>query len=101
MSTLVRLRRLRTFKNSYLKNAALVTCTAVRGAWYEQYLSAIPVKSAVIEKIEMAGNMAYTIVEYFGGDEGHRCGYCKNEKSNFSHGKWIINKTRSLAGIAN
>lgn len=31
--------------------------------------------------------MSYTIVEYFGGDEGHRCGYCKNEKSNFSHGK--------------
>lgn len=38
----------------------------------------------------MAGNMSYTIVEYFGGDEGHRCGYCKNEKSNISHGKWII-----------
>ncbi|XP_003963747.1 arginyl-tRNA--protein transferase 1 isoform X5 [Takifugu rubripes] len=36
----------------------------------------------------MAGNMSYTIVEYFGGDEGHRCGYCKNEKSNFSHGMW-------------
>lgn len=33
--------------------------------------------------------MSYTIVEYFGGDEGHRCGYCKNEKSNFSHGKWM------------
>lgn len=34
--------------------------------------------------------MSYTIVEYLGGDEGHRCGYCKNEKSNFSHGKWMI-----------
>lgn len=36
--------------------------------------------------------MSYTIVEYFGGDEGHRCGYCKNEKSNVSHGKWMIVK---------
>uniref|UniRef100_A0A3Q3WGF6 Arginyl-tRNA--protein transferase 1 n=1 Tax=Mola mola TaxID=94237 RepID=A0A3Q3WGF6_MOLML len=31
---------------------------------------------------------SYTIVEYFGGDDGYRCGYCKNEKSNFSHGMW-------------
>uniref|UniRef100_H3C2F8 Arginyl-tRNA--protein transferase 1 n=1 Tax=Tetraodon nigroviridis TaxID=99883 RepID=H3C2F8_TETNG len=38
--------------------------------------------------IKMAGNTSYTIVEYFGGDEGHRCGYCKNEKGNFSHGMW-------------
>lgn len=44
--------------------------------------------------------MSYTIVEYFGGDEGHRCGYCKNEKSNFSHGKWMI-ENRGLAGIVN
>ncbi|XP_077585446.1 arginyl-tRNA--protein transferase 1 isoform X2 [Stigmatopora nigra] len=36
----------------------------------------------------MAGNNSYTIVEYFGGDDGHRCGYCKNEKGNFSHGMW-------------
>ncbi|XP_067382074.1 arginyl-tRNA--protein transferase 1 isoform X1 [Channa argus] len=36
----------------------------------------------------MAGNKSYTIVEYFGGDEGYRCGYCKNEKGNFSHGMW-------------
>uniref|UniRef100_A0A6Q2XDF8 Arginyl-tRNA--protein transferase 1 n=1 Tax=Esox lucius TaxID=8010 RepID=A0A6Q2XDF8_ESOLU len=31
---------------------------------------------------------SYTIVEYFGGDDGYRCGYCKNEKGNFSHGMW-------------
>ncbi|XP_067092163.1 arginyl-tRNA--protein transferase 1 isoform X1 [Osmerus mordax] len=35
----------------------------------------------------MAGG-SYTIVEYFGGDDGYRCGYCKNEKGNFSHGMW-------------
>uniref|UniRef100_A0A8C6MEL3 Arginyl-tRNA--protein transferase 1 n=1 Tax=Nothobranchius furzeri TaxID=105023 RepID=A0A8C6MEL3_NOTFU len=36
----------------------------------------------------MAGNKSYTIVEYFGGDDGYRCGYCKNEKGNFSNGMW-------------
>ncbi|XP_076599620.1 arginyl-tRNA--protein transferase 1 isoform X1 [Chaetodon auriga] len=36
----------------------------------------------------MAGNTSYTIVEYFGGDDGYRCGYCKNETGNFSHGMW-------------
>ncbi|XP_060943635.1 arginyl-tRNA--protein transferase 1 isoform X2 [Limanda limanda] len=36
----------------------------------------------------MAANKSFTIVEYFGGDDGYRCGYCKNEKGNFSHGMW-------------
>uniref|UniRef100_A0A8C7YCF7 Arginyl-tRNA--protein transferase 1 n=1 Tax=Oryzias sinensis TaxID=183150 RepID=A0A8C7YCF7_9TELE len=36
----------------------------------------------------MAGDSSYTIVEYFGGDDGYRCGYCKNDKGNFSHGMW-------------
>uniref|UniRef100_A0A4W6C6L4 Arginyl-tRNA--protein transferase 1 n=1 Tax=Lates calcarifer TaxID=8187 RepID=A0A4W6C6L4_LATCA len=36
----------------------------------------------------MAGNKSYTIVEYFGGDDGYRCGYCKNAIGNFSHGMW-------------
>ncbi|XP_063730986.1 arginyl-tRNA--protein transferase 1 isoform X3 [Eleginops maclovinus] len=36
----------------------------------------------------MAGNKSYTIVEYFGGDSGYRCGYCKNDEGNFSHGMW-------------
>ncbi|XP_037546006.1 arginyl-tRNA--protein transferase 1 [Nematolebias whitei] len=36
----------------------------------------------------MAGDVSYSIVEYFGGDDGYRCGYCKNEKGNFSHGMW-------------
>ncbi|XP_034537726.1 arginyl-tRNA--protein transferase 1 isoform X2 [Notolabrus celidotus] len=35
-----------------------------------------------------AGNKSYTIVEYFGGDDGYRCGYCKNQTGNFSHGMW-------------
>lgn len=37
--------------------------------------------------LNMAGSKSYSIVEYFGGDDGHRCGYCKNERGNFSHGK--------------
>ncbi|CAN9499995.1 unnamed protein product [Ophioblennius macclurei] len=36
----------------------------------------------------MAANKSYTIVEYFGGDDGYRCGYCKNQTGNFSHGMW-------------
>ncbi|XP_058507604.1 arginyl-tRNA--protein transferase 1 isoform X2 [Solea solea] len=36
----------------------------------------------------MAGNKSFTIVEYFGGDGGYRCGYCKNEMGNVSHGMW-------------
>ncbi|XP_017279857.1 arginyl-tRNA--protein transferase 1 isoform X2 [Kryptolebias marmoratus] len=41
----------------------------------------------------MAGSRSYSIVEYFGGDDGYRCGYCKNEKSNFSHGMWSHSMT--------
>ncbi|KAM6916023.1 arginyl-tRNA--protein transferase 1 isoform 2-T2 [Xenentodon cancila] len=36
----------------------------------------------------MAGKQSYTIVEYFGGNDGYPCGYCKNEKGNSSHGMW-------------
>ncbi|XP_029961925.1 arginyl-tRNA--protein transferase 1 isoform X2 [Salarias fasciatus] len=36
----------------------------------------------------MAANKSYSIVEYFGGDDGYRCGYCKNQTGNFSHGMW-------------
>uniref|UniRef100_A0A8C5I348 Arginyl-tRNA--protein transferase 1 n=1 Tax=Gouania willdenowi TaxID=441366 RepID=A0A8C5I348_GOUWI len=36
----------------------------------------------------MAGSKSYTIVEYFGGEDGYRCGYCKNPTGNFSHGMW-------------
>ncbi|XP_022242389.1 arginyl-tRNA--protein transferase 1-like isoform X3 [Limulus polyphemus] len=30
----------------------------------------------------------YSVVEYFPGHEGHRCGYCKSETTNFSNGMW-------------
>ncbi|CAL1578324.1 unnamed protein product [Knipowitschia caucasica] len=36
----------------------------------------------------MAENKSYTIVEYFGGDSGYQCGYCKNSVGNFSYGMW-------------
>ncbi|XP_064173001.1 arginyl-tRNA--protein transferase 1 isoform X6 [Anguilla rostrata] len=36
----------------------------------------------------MAAGNSYTIVEYFGGEDGYACGYCKSEKGNFSHGMW-------------
>nr|CAG4643207.1 EOG090X06AF [Ilyocryptus agilis] len=29
-----------------------------------------------------------SIVEYFGADSGHKCGYCKGSTSNISHGMW-------------
>ncbi|KAL4641294.1 arginyl-tRNA-protein transferase 1 isoform X2 [Arapaima gigas] len=34
------------------------------------------------------GGSSYSIVEYFGGEDGYRCGYCKNETGNFSNGMW-------------
>ncbi|XP_026133628.1 arginyl-tRNA--protein transferase 1-like isoform X2 [Carassius auratus] len=41
----------------------------------------------------MAAGGSYSIVEYFGGDGGYRCGYCKHETGNFSHGMWSHNMT--------
>ncbi|XP_054708156.1 arginyl-tRNA--protein transferase 1-like [Uloborus diversus] len=29
-----------------------------------------------------------SIVEYFSGHEGYRCGYCKSENTCYSHGMW-------------
>lgn len=43
--------------------------------------------NAAAERVEMAAGGSYTIVEYFGGDDGYRCGYCKHENGNFSHGE--------------
>ncbi|XP_063163344.1 arginyl-tRNA--protein transferase 1 isoform X1 [Candoia aspera] len=34
-----------------------------------------------------------SIVEYLGGDGGYRCGYCKNETGNCSHGMWTHSLT--------
>ncbi|XP_056327401.1 arginyl-tRNA--protein transferase 1 [Danio aesculapii] len=41
----------------------------------------------------MAAGGSYSIVEYFGGDDGYRCGYCKHENGNLSHGMWSHNMT--------
>ncbi|KAM6444152.1 arginyl-tRNA--protein transferase 1 isoform 4-T4 [Liasis olivaceus] len=41
----------------------------------------------------MMGGSSLSIVEYLGGDGGYRCGYCKNDTGNCSHGMW----THSLA----
>jgi len=38
----------------------------------------------------MAAGGSYSIVEYFGGDDGYRCGYCKHENGNFSNGEWAL-----------
>jgi len=33
-----------------------------------------------------AAGSSPSIVEYFGGEDGYRCGYCRNETGNLSHG---------------
>ncbi|XP_066028063.1 arginyl-tRNA--protein transferase 1 isoform X1 [Pocillopora verrucosa] len=38
----------------------------------------------------MAG---YSFVEYFGGDSGHRCGYCGSSDTNYTHGMWAHQMT--------
>ncbi|XP_052533070.1 arginyl-tRNA--protein transferase 1 isoform X2 [Tympanuchus pallidicinctus] len=40
-----------------------------------------------------AAGSSPTIVEYFGGEDGYRCGYCKNESGNLSHGMWAHSMT--------
>ncbi|XP_067996499.1 arginyl-tRNA--protein transferase 1 isoform X4 [Melanerpes formicivorus] len=34
-----------------------------------------------------------SIVEYFGGEDGYRCGYCKSETGNLSYGMWAHSMT--------
>ncbi|XP_058043255.1 arginyl-tRNA--protein transferase 1 isoform X2 [Ahaetulla prasina] len=41
----------------------------------------------------MMGSGFLSIVEYLGGDGGYRCGYCKNDTGNFSHGMWAHSLT--------
>ncbi|XP_073210294.1 arginyl-tRNA--protein transferase 1 isoform X7 [Lepidochelys kempii] len=42
----------------------------------------------------MAGvDRSSSIVEYFGGEAGYRCGYCKNVTGNLSHGMWAHSMT--------
>ncbi|XP_077311502.1 arginyl-tRNA--protein transferase 1 isoform X4 [Lithobates pipiens] len=40
-----------------------------------------------------AGGGALSILEYFGGESGNRCGYCKSEAGNVSHGMWAHSLT--------
>ncbi|CAH2322774.1 arginyl-tRNA-- transferase 1 isoform X2 [Pelobates cultripes] len=40
-----------------------------------------------------AGGGSLTILEYFGGENGNRCGYCKSEAGNMSHGMWAHSLT--------
>ncbi|XP_077206096.1 arginyl-tRNA--protein transferase 1 isoform X8 [Paroedura picta] len=39
------------------------------------------------------GGSSPSIVEYFGGEDGYRCGYCKNNAGNFSYGMWAHSMT--------
>ncbi|XP_065495411.1 arginyl-tRNA--protein transferase 1 isoform X2 [Caloenas nicobarica] len=40
-----------------------------------------------------AADSSPSIVEYFGGEDGYRCGYCKSETGNLSHGMWAHSMT--------
>uniref|UniRef100_A0A674K0X6 Arginyl-tRNA--protein transferase 1 n=1 Tax=Terrapene triunguis TaxID=2587831 RepID=A0A674K0X6_9SAUR len=40
-----------------------------------------------------AADRSSSIVEYFGGEAGYRCGYCKNVTGNLSHGMWAHSMT--------
>jgi hypothetical protein len=39
----------------------------------------------------------YSIVEYYAGHEGYRCGYCKSTDTNYSHGKQYIKVVTSFS----
>ncbi|XP_063817917.1 arginyl-tRNA--protein transferase 1 isoform X2 [Pseudophryne corroboree] len=40
-----------------------------------------------------ASGVSMSILEYLGGEEGNRCGYCKSEAGNISHGMWAHSLT--------
>ncbi|XP_040217890.1 arginyl-tRNA--protein transferase 1 isoform X4 [Rana temporaria] len=40
-----------------------------------------------------SGGGVLSILEYFGGESGNRCGYCKSEAGNVSHGMWAHSLT--------
>ncbi|KAJ1139966.1 hypothetical protein NDU88_006327 [Pleurodeles waltl] len=39
------------------------------------------------------GGPGPSILEYFGGEDGYRCGYCRSETGNMSHGMWAHSLT--------
>ncbi|XP_074855854.1 arginyl-tRNA--protein transferase 1 isoform X5 [Carettochelys insculpta] len=45
-----------------------------------------------MRKMAAAGHFS-SIVEYFGGEGGYRCGYCKDVTGNLSHGMWAHSMT--------
>uniref|UniRef100_A0A8C3EUD6 Arginyl-tRNA--protein transferase 1 n=1 Tax=Corvus moneduloides TaxID=1196302 RepID=A0A8C3EUD6_CORMO len=40
-----------------------------------------------------AGGGSPSIVEFFGGEDGYRCGYCRSDTGNVSHGMWAHSMT--------
>ncbi|XP_056351480.1 arginyl-tRNA--protein transferase 1 isoform X2 [Oenanthe melanoleuca] len=40
-----------------------------------------------------AGGGSPSIVEFFGGEDGDRCGYCRSDTGNLSHGMWAHSMT--------
>ncbi|XP_058666467.1 arginyl-tRNA--protein transferase 1 isoform X4 [Ammospiza caudacuta] len=40
-----------------------------------------------------AGGGSPSIVEFFGGEDGYRCGYCRSDTGNISHGMWAHSMT--------
>ncbi|KAM4896834.1 arginyl-tRNA--protein transferase 1 isoform 6-T6 [Sylvia borin] len=40
-----------------------------------------------------AGGGSPSIVEFFGGEDGYRCGYCRSDTGNLSHGMWAHSMT--------
>ncbi|XP_059708088.1 arginyl-tRNA--protein transferase 1 isoform X6 [Haemorhous mexicanus] len=39
------------------------------------------------------GGGSPSIVEFFGGEDGYRCGYCRSDTGNLSHGMWAHSMT--------
>ncbi|XP_069719868.1 arginyl-tRNA--protein transferase 1 isoform X5 [Phaenicophaeus curvirostris] len=40
-----------------------------------------------------AGGASPSVVEFFGGEDGYRCGYCRSDTGNVSHGMWAHSMT--------
>lgn len=41
-----------------------------------------------MNKEQNMARQSYSIVEYYGEQDGYKCGYCKSPNTNFSHGKY-------------
>lgn len=50
-------------------------------------LATLPAWPSFAGGSDMAAAGSFSIVEYFWGDGGHRCGYCKDASGSFSHGE--------------